>query len=130
MSSALQLLAHGRACPLDEIPLPYDNIAQFKPNYSLMQVVSAFQNTDNSHRYQLEPGHLKYDTNAASWLGEGGSGTVYRGVQFALSLHGPPEQIMLPYATTHCSASHNSTTLLFAKDEHAATMACNCRACS
>jgi hypothetical protein len=75
----MQLLANKRPCPFDLKPLPYASIDAFRPNYSLMHVVSAFNNRDDSHRYLLEAGQLQYSANRESFLGEGGGGIVYRG---------------------------------------------------
>ena len=78
----LQLLATSRACPLDRTPLQHDKVEQYKPNYSIMIIVATAR--DPAQGYQVPCDRLEVDVSLSGYLGQGGSGKVYRG---ALLVH-------------------------------------------
>jgi hypothetical protein len=92
-------------CPIDGQPLHSTDISDFSPNFGLLKIVAAlYRNV--AEMYRLPAGRIVFDTDEASFLGEGGNGRVYFGARsWSAVIHsenGPFVQTMVS-----CDSSHN-----------------------
>ena len=76
----VQILAHGRRCPIDMQPLQHTRLDSFKINFTLKDVIESSQR-DAADEFKLRSGQIAYDTDGGSFLGRGSSGDVYRGAR-------------------------------------------------
>jgi hypothetical protein len=91
----VQLLAGKKECPMDGDPLRHDSIDAYKPNFGLMDIVSALR-SDASCQYRLPSGKIRFEKNDQSYLGEGGGGIVYRGAMLPQSVQST--HVVFPHA--------------------------------
>ena len=59
------------------MPLQHENVEQYKPNYSIMNIVATARNPVQG--YQVASDRLQVDKSPSGFLGQGGSGKLHLG---------------------------------------------------